>query len=294
MLPTPSFSGSHRLSGSQQHEPSLESRASDYELVCKLDDVKTISKALAAVQWKKDQIASVHITKNGLRFTVEEGRCVQCRAFFQHNIFANFHFRKDQLDFRINLNMLLECLNIFQGASSLEMVYAGQGHPLSLLLTEGETVSECGLRTLQPGLEMDLSFRRVPIQNKATLNSEILKEAFQDLEPYGGAPDTPVTVCMSPDSPFLKISTSSPYGDFDAEFPMLNDRDQFMEFESQTTQTFSYQLSMMQPSIKALSSSTYTKIRINAEGVLSMQHMIQASETAPAVFVDFLILPNEE
>ena len=53
------------------------------------------------------QMATVFLSGNGLKVTVEDCKCVQANAFVQANIFQEFSFSKDSATFKINLNVLM-------------------------------------------------------------------------------------------------------------------------------------------------------------------------------------------
>ena len=54
-----------------------------------------------------DQSATCFVSSNGLKFTVEDAKCVQANAFVQSGIFQEFIFKEDSATFRISLNVLL-------------------------------------------------------------------------------------------------------------------------------------------------------------------------------------------
>lgn len=76
-------------------------------------------------------VASVSVSEAGLRVVTEQDRCVQAVAYVSAAVFSRFEFNPPsveasyadddddapQLDFDINLNTLLECINIFGGTS---------------------------------------------------------------------------------------------------------------------------------------------------------------------------------
>lgn len=78
-----------------------------------------------------------------MKVTVEDTKCVQASAFIQSEIFQEYTLNKkgkdDLITFKINLSVVLECLNIFGSGSSgggittLRMSYQGYGFPLEML-----------------------------------------------------------------------------------------------------------------------------------------------------------------
>lgn len=132
---------------------------SGYVLVARMDNAKNLSSILKAVQFREvtlplststlsisplilhSQVCTCFLSKQGLKVTVEQSKCVQANAFIQASLFQQFTFRQEaSLAFKINLLALIECLNIFGGGgggsefhTALKMCYAGYGSPLTLL-----------------------------------------------------------------------------------------------------------------------------------------------------------------
>lgn len=78
----------------------------------------------------------------GLRFAVEDTGCLQGRVVLRRPVFAAFTARSRDVQARVALGPLLDCLNLFSGfwdkhATALQLIYVGPGHPLVLLLQVG-------------------------------------------------------------------------------------------------------------------------------------------------------------
>lgn len=78
---------------------------------------------------KSTKRATCYGSKNGLKITVEEAKCMQASAYLPIQLFEEFTLTEDII-FKINLNILVECLSIFlpsinaQGSAvTLEMHY---------------------------------------------------------------------------------------------------------------------------------------------------------------------------
>lgn len=83
---------------------------SDYSLVASLDNVRNLSTILKAIHFREH--ATCFATKNGIKVTVENAKCVQANAFIQAGIFQEFTVQEESVTFRINLTVLLDCLSI--------------------------------------------------------------------------------------------------------------------------------------------------------------------------------------
>ena len=86
--------------------PDLE----NYSLVAKLGNLRTVVQLLKAINFKES--ATCFGTENGLKLTVEDAKCMQASAYIPVNAFEVFNLKEDII-FRINLNVLVECLCMF-------------------------------------------------------------------------------------------------------------------------------------------------------------------------------------
>lgn len=265
-------------------------QSSQHLFEARLDNVRSMSSVLKSVAFK--DYATVFISSNGLKFTVEESKCAQVNAFLQCDLFQTYSFNSETLVFLLNLNVLMECLNIFGGApgtsfTSLKMHYAGHGEPLALVLEEGGVVTECQIKTMDADEILDFNFTSVGVQNKIIMKSECLRDAFSDLDTSSQV----VELLMSPDAPWFRLSTFGQAGKTINEFP--KDSDMVESFECTVTQANKYKLTLLKPSIKALLQSTKISIRMDNRGFLSLQYMIK-TEDGNTCFVEYLCAPDED
>jgi len=183
----------------------------------------------------------------------------------------------------------LDCLGVYgvnmNAFVSLQMAYEGYGHPLLLMLEEGGIITSCALKTLDPEKIVDFRFRSFPILNKVIMEADYLKEAFNELDWSSQL----IRFTLSPNAPHFRLSTSGPSGSCQVDYP--KDSEVFELFDCETTCSFNYKLSLLQPAVKALALSHKTQLRINQVGVLAIQHMIK-DEDRNISFVDFLLAPN--
>lgn len=262
-----------------------------YILVAKLDNARNLLNVLKAVYFKES--ATCFVSSNGVKVTVEDAKCVQANAFVQRGIFQEFVFKEESATFRINLNILLECLNIFGSSkdtrtcTAMKMCYAGYGSPLILTLEEGGILTDCSIQTQEPDETLDFDFSGADVLNKIIMKSECLKEAFSELDMTSEV----LQILMSPDNPYFRLSTFGYAGSTHSDFP--KDSDMVESFECQQTQTNRYRISLLKPSTKALQLSSKISIRMDGRGFLSMQYMI-VNEDGQVCFVEYLCAPDEE
>lgn len=262
-----------------------------YMLVARLDNVRNVSTILKAIHFK--DTATVFASPMGLKITVEDAKCVQANAFIQEAIFHHYVIKEEQLAFKINLTVLLECLTIFGGGSmpsantSLKMCYAGYGSPLILMLEEDGVLTDCSIKTLEPDDVLDFDFCSSNVVNKIIMKSECLKEVFSELDITSDI----LQILMSPDEPYLQFSTFGNAGSTHSSFP--KDSEMVESFQCSQTQTSRYKISLLKPSVKALALSTRISIRTDDRGFLSLQYMIR-TEDGQICFVEYYCSPDEE
>ncbi|KAL3858199.1 hypothetical protein ACJMK2_012801 [Sinanodonta woodiana] len=262
-----------------------------YLLLAKVDNVRHVSTILKAIHFK--EIATLFASPMGLKVTVEDAKCVQANAFIQETIFHHYIIKEEQVTFKINLTVLLECLTIFGSSAvpgvstSLKMCYAGYGCPLLLILEEDGVLTDCSIKTLEPDEVLDFNFLSTNVINKIIMKSECLKEAFSELDMTSEV----LQILLSPDPPYFRLSTFGNSGSTHSDFP--KDSDMVESFQCTQTQTNRYKISLLKPSVKALALSARVSIRIDNRGFLSLQYMIK-NEDGQVCFVEYYCSPDED
>lgn len=274
---------------------SLSTQQSDsdrqYVMLAKIDNARNVSHILKAIHFK--ETATVFASSMGLKVTVEDAKCVQANAFIQEGLFHEFNIKEDQITFKINLTVLLECLTIFGSGpvpgvtTSLKMCYAGYGCPLLLILEEEGVLTDCSIKTLEPDEVLDFNFCSTNVINKIIMKSECLKEAFSELDMTSDV----LQIMLSPDPPYFRLSTFGNAGSTHSDFP--KDSDMVESFLCTRTQTNRYKLSLLKPSVKALAISTRVSIRTDNRGFLSLQYMIKIDD-GQVCFVEYYCAPDED
>lgn len=261
----------------------------EYVLLAKMDNARHMSNILKAIHFK--ETATVFASSMGFKVTVEDAKCVQANAFIQEALFHEFVIKEDQITFKINLTVLLECLTIFGGTpgvtTSLKLCYAGYGCPLVLVLEEEGVLTDCSIKTLEPDEVLDFNFCSTNVINKIIMKSECLKEAFSELDMTSDI----LQFLMSPDPPHFRLSTFGNAGSTHSDFP--KESDMMESFQCTQTQTNRYKISLLKPTVKALSLSTRVSIRTDNRGFLSLQYMIK-NEDGQVCFVEFYCAPDED
>jgi cell cycle checkpoint protein len=277
-----------------------ESEDVEMSFLAKISNARTITNILSGIQLKKDQMAIVNLAPGSIKFTVEESKVLQGSCKLEDKLFDEFKCKQPEsetdraqndMQFKINLSTLIDCLNIFGGGStsftSLQMIYRSYGNPLFLMLEDTGVRTDCGLRTLEAEPPTDFNFRGCTVVSKIMMKSECLKEAMSELDWSSDL----ITFLISPDPPYFRLTTSGPSGSCQVDYP--KDSKIFEAFSCSQTQAYSYKTKLLQPTVKALALSVKVAVRMNERGLLNLQHMY-LSEDEKSCFTDFFILPQDE
>ncbi|KAF2078185.1 hypothetical protein CYY_000475 [Polysphondylium violaceum] len=252
------------------------------------------------------QFVTVKISEIGMSFIVEEGKHFQGQVFFKRSIFQEYHCQANSsayvdhqsvvpqmpsFQFKINLAMILDCLNIFGHTpnkyTSLQFVYRGYGSPFILLLEEDGVITNCSIKTMDA--EDTLSFDYAgTVANRVLIDSDNLLEAFGELD-YSSSI---LKILLTPDIPFLKLSTNGQMGAFTMDFCKSREPGEIFEsFQLNEPIRHSFQLSLIKPCIKALTIAKKTRMLLTRNGLLSFQHVVPIGTHVHTI--EFYILASD-
>ncbi|KAK0434060.1 Rad1/Rec1/Rad17 [Desarmillaria tabescens] len=206
----------------------------------------------------------------------------------------------------------------FFGGSSekrtgMRMSYAGAGYPLTLLLAEDSTgpTTTCEISTYDAEPHLELPFDLEKMVLKIILKSEWLRDALSELDPscekltfIGNPPPREDPQRQKAKSrvglkPMLRIQATGTFGSTEMDYP--NDRDVLETFDCAQTISFSYRFAHISRALRALQSSTKTSLRIDDEGLLSLQFLMPSPspklgkrDEGPAAFIEFRCLALDD
>ncbi|KAJ6242764.1 cell cycle checkpoint protein rad1 [Anaeramoeba flamelloides] len=201
---------------------------------------------------------------------------------------------------RINLSVLLDCLGIFKAKKKnyhlnetvAQLIYPNQTGAFEIDLEDGGVVTWCSLAVnsiddnyVQPQDEM--KFDASSVTNTIVMDSMGLKVALGELD---WACRT-IGVFMFQQPSMLSMQTIGQNGICRIDCP--SDSEAVERLDSSQDQSCSYLSSLLRSCVKALQYSTKVSIRMNMEGMLSVQLMIKNRQNIQS-FVEFLINPEEE
>ncbi|KAK7688999.1 hypothetical protein QCA50_007690 [Cerrena zonata] len=189
--------------------------------------------------------------------------------------------------------------------TALKMTYGGRGQPLVLHLMEDMNGPNavCELTTYEPEPALDLPFDSEAMVMKMILKSSWLQEALTELHPscekmtiIGNPPPPPGRGPTLTAPPRLRLKATGTFGTTEMDYP--NDKEVLESCECDTHVSFTYRTSHIARVTRALPHSSKTSVRIDEEGLLSLQLIIpspkkKGTKTMDA-FTEFRCLPIED
>jgi cell cycle checkpoint protein len=198
--------------------------------------------------------------------------------------------------------------------------YLGLGSPLSIILTESTIRTTCNLTTYEPDFADEIPFDRHALAFKTIMRGSWLFDAITELN--STTPERLTLVARtSRGKPYFALSASGPLGSARVEFnnnqtnnpaknpplrapseapqnpnqpqPQPNLLETFQLSDPSTPLRYTYKFSLLQKAAKAMSMATKVSVRADAQGVLSLQFMIEV-EAGKVSFVDFRFVPLVE
>ncbi|KAJ3797736.1 Rad1/Rec1/Rad17 [Lentinula aff. detonsa] len=209
--------------------------------------------------------------------------------------------------------------SLFGGAerkTGMRLTYIGPGYPLTVIVAEDASgpTTTCEIATFDAEDHLELPFDSEQMALKIILKSSWLRDALSELDPscdkltFIGNPsenlDTGAQTARQRQrarlqaTPNFRIEATGTFGNTEMDYP--NDRDVLESFECLAPVSFSYRFSHITRTMRAMQTSVKTSLRIDNEGLLSLQFLMPSS--APRMnsgggtsnFIEFRCLALEE
>ncbi|KAH7869594.1 Rad1/Rec1/Rad17 [Lentinula edodes] len=200
--------------------------------------------------------------------------------------------------------------------TGMRLTYIGPGYPLTLIVAEDASglTTTCEIATFDAEPHLELPFDSDQMMLKIILKSSWLRDALSELDPscdkltfIGNPSDVPDAGAHTARQrqrarlqaqPNFRIEATGTFGNTEMDYP--NDRDVLESFECEASVRFSYRFSHIARTMRALQTSVKTSLRIDNEGLLSLQFLMPSS--APRMnpvgvtsnFIEFRCLALEE
>lgn len=187
-------------------------------------------------------------------------------------------------------------LNAFTAHTSgiCTITYAGEGHPLSIHMSESGVTTTCDLTTYEPYSSEEIPFARDAVVLKTIMRSSALLDATTELANLSPAiltltaEDATSSLSLSATgslgSATVNLTTSTP-----SDIPLL---ETFTCSASKTTA--SYKFSLLKAAQRAMAAATKVSLRLDDEGVLNLQFLVEVDAPAGGVghtFVEYRLVP---
>lgn len=203
------------------------------------------------------------------------------------------------------------------GLSSLcTITYPEYGEPLTIILTENNVETKCELTTYEPAQIEDIPFARDMLAAKVIMRGEWLADAISELA--ATSPEY-LTIETGPGKIGFRLRASGPVGSAEVEFEKIKGEGTSASFSHPTPgtavppantsnpgvlETFlvqarnvnSYKFSMVRAATLAMKQAMKVSIRVDDQGVLSLQFMIEidtgsGNSENELSFVDYRFVP---
>ncbi|KAF5379886.1 hypothetical protein D9757_007177 [Collybiopsis confluens] len=200
--------------------------------------------------------------------------------------------------------------------TGMRLTYMGPGYPLTLIVTEDASspIMTCEIATFDAEPHLELPFDVDQMVLKIILKSSWLRDALSELDPscdkltfIGNPSENAETGAQTARQrqrarmqakPNLRIEATGTFGTTEMDYP--NDRDVLESFECVKPVSFSYRFSHIVRTMRALQTSVKTSLRIDDEGLLSLQFLMPSPMSrlnpagGPSNFIEFRCLALED
>ncbi|KAN0115911.1 Rad1/Rec1/Rad17 [Russula decolorans] len=189
----------------------------------------------------------------------------------------------------------------------MRLSYAGEGHPLSLLIAEGsaEPDAKFEITTYTAENQPDMSFDIERTVLQLILKSSWLRDALSEIDSSCekitliGNPAEQGEPARRPRAtaatPVFRIHAEGAFGSTEMDYP--NDREVLETVHCAEPVSFSYRVTHIARAQQALQCSSKTSLRIGSDGTMNMQFLVSsplARGGTSEAFISFRFLPLDE
>ncbi|XP_073978841.1 radiation insensitive 1 [Rhodnius prolixus] len=248
----------------------------------KINNIKNLSQLLKCIHFK--EIAAVFASANGMKFVVEDSKCLQAAAFIGEDIFEEYQIKDELVSFRLELKLLMECLNIMDGAASLNLYYKEEGSPLRLVLVEDDVITDCSIKTMDALETLHFSLPSDEVSAKMIVDGPGFKDVMCDLD----ADSEFVDLLLSPHKPGLIITTRSTAGKCEITLP--KEADMIEEFIVNEISESRYKYAQIKPALKTLQVAAKVSLQTGKDGLLCVQFIVK-TESNQMAYIEYFCTP---
>lgn len=140
--------------------------------------------------------------------------------------------------------------------------------------------------SLQNGLTF--SFKSAREVCSVIFKSEILREELMEVIEVVGA--STVQIQLSQEDHLCSFASEGIHGSCVVDIPSISST--LISFDCSASCQWRYAISPITLSMRPLAIASESCLRVNAEGILCLQHQVSLSEGTLSAFIDFLLLPD--
>lgn len=176
-------------------------------------------------------------------------------------------------------------------AGVCRITYRDIGDPLNITLEEGNVTTTCSLTTYEPSSDLDdIPFARDSVSLKIIMRAALLYDAIQEI--HNTTQPERLSLSYSPSSPNAAFALSATGALGSANIEFANEPQLLETLQCHARDTQIYKFSMVRGAAKAMAMASKVSIRVDEQGVLSLQFMIEVGEADGKIsFVDFRFVP---
>jgi len=170
-------------------------------------------------------------------------------------------------------------------SGTCSLSYAQEGEPLSIVLQEAGVKTICNLTTYLPEAPEDIPFDLENLSFKIITQARWLLDALGEIAPT--SPEK-LTITASRKEPYLRLAGSGGLSSSTVDFARGKHLLETFSVRDRWSQKFRFDI--IKSAIEAMKISSKVSLRGDAQGVLSMQFMVEV-EGAGLSFLDFRFVP---
>ena len=179
------------------------------------------------------------------------------------------------------------------------LTYQGEGSPLSIHMSESGVTTTCDLTTYEAESNEDIPFNRDALALKTIMRSSYLLDAINELSSMN--PDNlAITAQPTSRSANLSLSASGALGSANVDFKAdtASEAPILETFQCSDKTSARFKFGLIKSAQRAMASATKVSMRLDDEGVLSLQFLVEVEAGAGGsdgvAFVDFRVVPLVE
>ncbi|RWS28295.1 cell cycle checkpoint protein RAD1-like protein [Leptotrombidium deliense] len=289
----------------------------------KIGNGKSVYTLLNAIQ-DIHELAVICIASNGFRVTVEKHKTVQGSVFFEKEIFDDYQFSSlENLIFKIDLKMLIDCIGIFGYSSghtdrdhnlhsrmnmlnltnprnvsmdatlvpfALKFAYRDKGFPLTLCVDENDAESVCDIETYLTDNLCIFTLDPNETVVEIIFNASFFSDLFQDLDNMSDQ----IRFSFYVENERMKITTKSLAGSVSTRMEQISEQEDINSCKITENCKNIYNLKLFKMALKSLDKATFTAISTSRQGLLcvSSQIEIETAKGKEKAYVEYFVLPN--